>query len=174
MTVALIVLAVTMALIAQTVLARLMVGVVEVDALLVIVVFVALSRGRMFGFWTGVVVGFVQDLLSGGIVGVSGLSKGLTGFWVGWLDSHLIATATWPRAAILVVASVFHGVVVFCVYRLMLPTEPGFYWRDVALHAGANVFLGFMLMVLAERWPSLVKIARGRDSGRIGRRWGMS
>ena len=167
-------LAVTMALIVQTVFAKLMVSAVKVDVLLVIVVFTALSRGPMFGFWTGVTVGFVEDLLSGGIVGISGLSKSLTGFWVGWLDSHLIATEIWARVVILAVASVFHGVIVFCVYWLMLLPEPTWHWRDVALHAVANALLGFAVMVIIERWPSLMKFMRGRQSGGIGRRWGMN
>ena len=55
----------------------------NVDFPLVVVVFAALSGGPIVGLWTGVAAGLGQDLLSGGIVGVSGLSKSLVGFAVG-------------------------------------------------------------------------------------------
>ena len=51
----------------------------NVDFPLVVVVFAALSGGPVVGLWTGVAAGLAQDLLSGGIVGVSGLAKSLVG-----------------------------------------------------------------------------------------------
>ena len=58
-------------------------GQAPVDLVLVVVVYTALSRGPAAGVWTGTAAGLLQDVLSGGIVGVSGLAKCLTGAVVG-------------------------------------------------------------------------------------------
>ncbi len=52
---------------------------IPANLLLLPVYLTGLRKGYNRGFWTGVAVGFLEDVLTGGILGPSILSKGFTG-----------------------------------------------------------------------------------------------
>ena len=74
--------------------------VVNLDLPLVVVVLAALSGGPLAGLWTGTATGLAQDVLSGGIVGVSGLCKCVAGVAVGLAGEKLLVTTTWQRSLV--------------------------------------------------------------------------
>ena len=55
----------------------------NIDLPLVVVVLASLSGGPIVGLWAGTFAGFLQDVMSGGLVGVSGLAKSLVGVTIG-------------------------------------------------------------------------------------------
>ena len=104
-----------LALLVQTTLVPLVAGGgAPVDLVLVVVVFAALNRGPVAGLWTGTVAGLLQDALSGGIIGVSGLTKTIIGVVVGVVGSRFLLGTVWHRLAVLVGASFVHA---FCYPR---------------------------------------------------------
>ena len=108
------------ALLAQTALLRMITsGSLPVDLVLVVVVFTGLARGAVAGLWTGTAAGLLQDVLSGGIVGVSGLAKCLTGVLVGLSGTRFIVSAVVSRFFVYVAASLLHAVCYFGVYMLI-------------------------------------------------------
>ena len=63
------------ALLVQTTLVGVVAQQTPVDLVLIVVVFAALAGGPVVGLWTGTFGGLVQDILSGGVIGASGLAK---------------------------------------------------------------------------------------------------
>ena len=59
------------------------------DLLLVIITFIAINFGKTAGGLAGFGAGFLQDLLSGGLFGVNAVSKAITGYLFGFLQSNI-------------------------------------------------------------------------------------
>ncbi|MCJ7499017.1 rod shape-determining protein MreD, partial [bacterium] len=55
------------------------------DLPLIIVLHVAMARGKIPGMMTGLVMGFLQDAMSGGVLGFNGVSKIIAGYMGGFL-----------------------------------------------------------------------------------------
>ena len=68
-------------------------GVMTVDLVLVVVVYVALTSGPVAGLLAGTVGGIVQDALSSGILGMGGLAKTVVGFLAGRFGTQFIVAA---------------------------------------------------------------------------------
>ena len=85
-----IILAIVLALVLQTTIARFVVsGTVAVDLVLVVVVYVALSSGSVPGLMTGTIAGLIQDSLSTtGVIGIGGLPKTIVGFVTGVIGTQ--------------------------------------------------------------------------------------
>ena len=166
--------AIVLALAAQTTLTRfVLAGGAQVDFLLIAVVFAALSGGPVVGLWTGTVGGLVQDVLSGGIVGVSGLAKSVVGFLVGAIGAQFIVSSAWRRLVMLAVATIAHSLCFLGVYALIESTGPVAAWTDVATQALGNAVVGIVAVTVMEQTPGLWERVR-RRSGLGRRRWRMS
>ena len=88
-----VILAILLALVLQTTVARFLVrGTVAVDLVLVAVVYVALSYGPVTGLLTGTFAGLVQDAMSSGVIGIGGLAKTVVGFLAGIIGTQFIVT----------------------------------------------------------------------------------
>ena len=152
-------LALTIALLAQTTFVRAIGGTgVPVDLVLVVVVFAALSRGPVVGLWTGSLAGLVQDALSGGIIGVSGLTKSIVGVLVGVAASQFIIGTVWHRLVVLLAASVGHASCFLGVYALVGSSAPVATVPLVLVQAVANAVVG----VIAEAVAHAILGARER------------
>lgn len=161
----------TVAVTVQTVLAWSVNGtVVNLDLPLVVVVLAALSRGPLAGLWTGTAVGFVQDVLSGGIVGVSGLCKSVVGVAAGVAGERLLVTASWRRSLILVAATFVHAGCFFGAYALISTTTPIGSWPNIAVQSLANALVGSVAIGIAgnvsRRRPQSQHVRDGLEAGR--------
>lgn len=79
-----------MALVLQTTVFK-MNGGTAPDAALLAAVYSGLRYSKTRGYKIGIAAGFVQDILSYGILGINLLTKGLIGFLAGWLrETHII------------------------------------------------------------------------------------
>jgi rod shape-determining protein MreD len=86
------------------------VGDVVPDIPLVVVVMLALRRGPEFGCVAGLIAGLLQDVSTGGLLGVQGLTKALVGFGVGASAARLSATSPLVQVPGLVLLTVAEGV----------------------------------------------------------------
>lgn len=168
-------LALAVALALQTTLAGAVVGSVQLDLVLVVVVYVALAAGPVAGLWTGTLGGLAQDTLSGGIVGVSGLTKTVVGFVVGQVGSQFIVEQPWYRFAIYFAATLVHA---FCFLGLYAVLGSGG-WRvpvaGVFAQALGNAIVGVGATLAIQVTPGLVERRRARRSSVTRRRltdWG--
>lgn len=149
-------------------------GGAPVDLVLVVVVFAALPRGPIAGLWTGTLAGLLQDALSGGIVGVSGLAKTVVGVLAGVGGSRFILGTMWRRMAIIIAASFLHSFCYIGVYALISPGNPVSTMRIVVIQAVVNAIVGVSALAVVRVSPGIFeRLRQGRNPwGR--RRWIMS
>ena len=165
-------LSLAIALLAQTALVRVLAGGnAPVDLVLVVVVLAALSRGRVVGLWTGTVGGLLQDALSGGIIGVSGLAKTIIGVQVGIAGSQFIIGTVWHRLFILVAASVVHAFCFLGVYVLVGTASPVATFSSVLIQAAVNGVVGIAAAGLVRAMPGALHRARQSRTPLSRRDW---
>ena len=167
-----IVLALAVALLVQTVMIRVVAdGTAPIDLVLVVVVFTALFRGRVVGLWTGTVSGILQDVLSGGIVVISGLTKSVTGFLVGIVGSELVVSTIWHRVVVLFAASVFHTLFFLGVHSLLGTMMPTSVISLGLVQAVSNVSAGMIAAALVWIVPKVFLRVRHRRTLLVRRNW---
>lgn len=88
------------------------IGGIVPDAILLTVVLVGLWRGTLEAVVLGLVLGFVQDLLSGSMLWVNLMTKPLIGLAVGMLGRTPIFLASWMIPFLIAGASVVSGLLV--------------------------------------------------------------
>ena len=163
-------LALIAALVVQTAMVRVVAGdQAPVDLVLVVVVFAALSRGPVVGLWTGTFAGLLQDVLSGGIIGVSGLAKSIAGVLVGFTALQFIVATVWHRLAVLVAATALHTICFLGVYFLLGTASPPVTVSYVLIHAVTNGVVGIAAAALAGATPGMLRRVR-QGRGPFGRR----
>ena len=160
-------LAILIALVAQTTLAWLSgTARVNVDLPLVAVVFTALAAGPMAAFLAGAVAGCAQDLLSGGIVGVSGLSKSLVGLAVGGVSAQILASGVVIRVLMVAAATVVHAWAFIAIYALMPQIGPSGAWGVILAQAAANTAVALAVVAAIRHGPGVSRKWRGRPAFR--------
>ena len=137
----------------------------SVDLVLVVVVFAALTSGRVTGLLTGSIAGLVQDALSGGVIGVSGLSKTIVGFAAGIVGTQFIVAHTFSRVVVFFLATVVNAAVFMGVYQLLGLREFGTPYAAVTAQAFGNALVGVLLFQAVELLPGAVERRRMRGSG---------
>ena len=145
-----------LALLVQTTLVPVLAGGgAPVDLVLIVVVFAALHRGPVVGLWTGTCAGLVQDALSGGIIGVSGLTKTIIGVVVGVAGTRFILGTMWHKLATLIAASFVHAFCYLGIYALIGPEGPAVPVGVVAIQAAVNGLAGVVAPLVASRAPGM-------------------
>ena len=89
------------------------VGDIVPDIPLVVVVMLALRRGPEFGCVAGLFAGLLQDVTTGGLLGVQALTKALVGFAIGASGARLSVTSPLVQVPGLVVLTIAEGLVRF-------------------------------------------------------------
>lgn len=136
-----------------------------VDLPLVVVVYAALSSGQVTGLLTGSVAGLVQDALSGGVVGIGGLSKTVVGFLTGFLGTQFIVAHSLSRFVVFFLATILNAVIFMGLYHLLGLRHFGEPYAVVAGQAVGNSVVGVLLFRLAELRPGAVEQRRMSRSG---------
>ena len=165
---------VTAALLAQTTLLPVLGGGVPIDLVLIAVVFAALSRGSIVGLWTGTVAGLLQDVLSGGIIGVSGLTKTVIGVITGVVGSRFILSSYWHRLAVLVAASFMHAFSYLLVYALIGLDGPVAPVEMIGVQAVVNGVVGVLAQASVRAAPGVLERLRHGRRPKRHRHWIMS
>ena len=156
-----IVIAIALALALQTTLARFVVGgTAAVDLVLVIVVYVALTRGPAGGMLAGSAAGLIQDALSSGVIGIGGLAQSIVGYAAGMVGQQFIMTAALPRFVLFMAATALHALVFIGLYVLLgLRTFPS-PWVAVAGQAVGNAAVGVIGFTIVEALPGVFERRR--------------
>lgn len=167
--------ALAVALLAQTTLVPVLPGgSPPADLVLVVVVLAALHRGPVAGLWVGTAGGLLQDALSGGIVGVGGLTKTLVGVSVGVIGTQFIVGSVWQRMVIVLVVSVIHAFCFVGVYVLIAVGGPTATLATVAVQAVINVVGAGVAEGILRGTPGVTdRMRRGRNTI-SRRRWIMT
>jgi rod shape-determining protein MreD len=162
---------VTLAVLVQVTLARFTVGGSWVfDLVLVGVVFAGLQWGPAAGLVGGTLGGLLQDLLSGQIVGVSGLAKTLVGFGAGVIGSQFVLTRPHARSIIVAGSSLVHRLLMLGLTGLIAQQWPGVSWVDLLAETGLNTLAGFLIFQGTSALPGMVARQRANRRTSLSRR----
>ena len=136
-----------LALFVQTTFIRLITNTfVPFDSMLIVIVFVALFRGAVVGIVVGSIGGLLQDILSGGIIGVNGLVKSTIGLLVGFTAARFVIDTLWYRLVLLFTASLMSTLFFLVVYGLLLNRIESIdlllSFDNLVYQAAANMILG--------------------------------
>ena len=163
-----VILAVMLALVLQTTVARFLVrGTVAVDLVLVAVVYVALTYGPVTGLLTGTFAGLVQDAMSSGVIGIGGLAKTVVGFLAGIIGTQFIVTHSLPRFVVFFGATVLHAALFMGLYMLLDLRHFESPYAVVAGQALGNALVGIVAFQIAELLPGAME--RRSSRGRLRR-----
>ena len=166
-----VVVAVVASVILQATLARYMVGGRWVfDLVLVGVVYAALQQGAVAGMLAGTFGGLLQDTLSGGILGVGGLTKTITGYVTGGLGTQFVVSKPYAKAVIVAGATVVNRLMTIGLDGLIHQAWPAVSWLAILGEAGANTVFGFAVFVAAAALPDAMSRGRMSRRGTLSRR----
>ena len=82
---------------------------------LIFVVYCGVHFQRNGGVGAGVIIGFVQDCLSGGLLGINTLSKGLTGLFFSVLKDKIVVEGFVPISFFIFTVSLLDGMAYFII-----------------------------------------------------------
>lgn len=155
----------------QIVLARYAVGGrFSFDLVLVGVVFVSLQSGAVAGMLGGTIGGLLQDIASGGIVGVGGLVKTLVGYATGVFGTQFVVAKAYARALIVGIATLAHALMAGGLQAVIDQSWPRYAWTAMLSETVVNVVVGFIAFQLAEALPGAMARGRTRQRSEWGRR----
>ncbi len=139
---------------------------VKPDFLLAMTICVALLEGPIIGALFGFTSGFLADIFSTSLLGVTALAKTAIGFVAGIFSTRVISRSVlWP-AGMCFVASIFHEIIKFVTWKIVGATgTPPFMFLSILWLATYNslwVLAVYPLLkrILPEREESLVLFNR--------------
>jgi rod shape-determining protein MreD len=133
-----------------------------IDLVLVVVVWAALQFGPAAGLLTGAAAGIAQDVLSAGIIGISGFSKTLVGFGAGVLGSQFIVANALPRFVVLLVGAALNEAVTLGLNAAIYGRGWDMPWRQAGARALATAVVGIALMIASNAIPAFLTRRRLR------------
>lgn len=157
--------AVLVTVVLQATLARYMVGGRwAFDLVLVGVVYAALQQGAVAGMLAGTFGGLLQDTMSGGVLGVGGLTKTVTGYVTGGLGTQFVVSKPYAKAFIVAGATVVNRLMALGLDGLLHQAWPVVSWMAILGEVGLNTLFGVIVFVAAAALPDAM--SRGRFSRR--------
>ena len=128
-------------------------GGVTPDLALILTVYCATLLRENGGIAMGFGLGFVQDCLSGGILGINTLSKSLIGFTFATLKSKLVVEGFVPIAAFLFVSSIVDGLVFYVASLILFKsgTPWGILFSNLLVFAIYNALIGPVLFYFMDK-----------------------
>ena len=130
------------------------------DLILIVAVYCGIHSKKNSGIWLAVLIGFFQDCLSGGLLGVNSLSKGLAGLFFCSLKDKIIVEGTVPISFFIFVTSLVDGTICFLAMRSLLggQIEGGFFFSSLILFGIYNAVVApflFYLFGKGRQWVHL-------------------
>ena len=129
------------------------IGGVTPDLALIWVVFCAVHYSRTVGIGSGIVIGILQDSLSGGLLGVNTLSKSFIGFFFSALKDKFFVEGILPISFFLAVSSLFDGLVFYLSMNTVLEGEitTSFLYQSLPIYSFYNAVVGPVIFLVLNR-----------------------
>ena len=129
------------------------IGGVTPDLALIFVVYCGIHFKKNGGARMGVFVGFLQDTLSGGLLGINTLSKGLTGLFFSALKDKIIVDGFLPVSYFLFAASLIDGIIYFATTTSLMGAQVkgSFFFYHVIFFGIYNAVTGLFLFHMFDK-----------------------
>jgi len=128
------------------------------DLPLLVTVHVALTRGKTPGMLTGALVGYLQDAMSGGILGFNGVSKVIAGFTGGYLKEKFFVRSMAHRTASVAGAVFLALAAKISVYSLFDQPHPSLFSTQFLWGLTGNTLLALLVHAMLERFETMFGI----------------
>ncbi|GJL77721.1 MAG: rod shape-determining protein MreD [Nitrospinaceae bacterium] len=140
-----------------TILENISIAGVTPDLILIFVVFCGINMHGGRGVGMGFAVGFIQDCLSGGLLGVNTLSKSLIAFIFSALKDKILVEGLLSIFLFIIFASMLDGMIFYLVMVTLFKGEisGSFLFSSVPVYAIYNGCVGpilFYILDLNRRW----------------------
>ena len=135
------------------------IGGVIPDLVLIWVVYCGVNYSRTIGIGSGIVMGILQDSLSGGLLGLNTLSKSFIGFFFAALKDKFFVEGLVPVAFFLVASSLFDGLVFYFSMNTVLKGEvtSSFLYQSLPAYSIYNGIVGPVLFLLFNQFNNWLK-----------------
>ena len=120
------------------------------DLALIWVVYCCVHCSRAMGIGSGIVMGILQDSLSGGLLGVNTLSKSFIGFFFATLKDKFYVEGVIPIAFFLILSSLFDGLVFYFSMNTVLKGEvaSSFLYQSLPVYSIYNGLVGPIIFLV--------------------------
>ena len=135
------------------------IGGVVPDLALIWVVYCGVHCSRTIGIGAGIVMGIIQDSLSGGLLGLNTLSKSFIGFFFAALKDKFFVEGMVPVAFFLAASSLFDGLVFYFSMNTVLKGEvaSSFLYQSLPAYSIYNGIVGPILFLLFNQFNNWLK-----------------
>ena len=135
-------------------------GNVVPDLILIVAVYSGIHFKKKRGVWLAALVGFFQDCLSGGLLGVNFLSKGLVGLFFCVIKEKIIVQGIIPVGFFMFATSLVDGMIYFLAMTSLLggQVKGGFFFSSLILFGIYNAVVApflFYLFSKGRQWVHL-------------------
>ena len=111
---------------------------VKPDLLLAIVVIIAVNHGKRKGALSGLVIGLLEDLFFGGLIGVNAISKLLTGLAFGFLKKYIYQYIFLLTPIFVFLATIFNQLIILALLnQVLLEISIGQLFNELIFPLGA-------------------------------------
>ena len=128
-------------------------GGVTPDLILIVVVYCGINFTKNSGIGLSALVGFIQDCLSGSILGVNTLSKGLVGIFFSALKDKIIVEGVLAISFFIFCTSLLDGMIYFIAMTSLMGVQfkVDFFFSQVLLFAVCNIVTGLFLFYILDK-----------------------
>jgi len=123
--------------------------------LLITIYFSLLRRSKVFGTLFGTALGLLQDALSHGLVGMSGMADALVGYLAASASFRFDFDRLIPRLLLTALCVAIHGLFLAGLRAVLLDPPPIFHPLDLATLVLVNVALAIILFQILDRFRTL-------------------
>ena len=127
------------------------------DLILIAAVYCGIHLKKSRGIWLAALIGFFQDCLSGGVLGVNFLSKGLVGLFFCVIKDKIIVQGIIPIGFFMFAASLVDGMIYFLAMTSLLggQIKGNFLFSSIILFGVCNAVIApflFYMFDKARQW----------------------
>jgi len=128
-------------------------GNVVPDLILIVAVYSGIHLKKNRGVWLAALVGFLQDCLSGALLGVNFLSKGLVGLFFCAIKDKIIVQGIIPIGFFMFVTSLVDGMIYFVSMATLLggQVKVNFLFSSIILFGVCNAVIAPLLFYMFDK-----------------------
>ena len=102
----------------STIFSQITIAGVKPDFVLILILFMAILEGPKRGVLFGYTLGFLEDIMTGRLIGVNALSKGITGFILGWFTKRTYRENLLVPIMGVFIGTIFNGLIFFIIGKI--------------------------------------------------------
>jgi rod shape-determining protein MreD len=120
--------------------------------LIIVIYFALMRRDKLFGITLGAALGLLQDALSHGYIGISGIANSIVGYLAASASTRFELESLFARTVLTGVFVLVHDVCVAALQHALFETPPAFQPLTVASSVLVNAALGLIIFQILDRF----------------------